>query len=125
MRMHYETLADVLQKMVTLGPRVVQYNCEKRTLEWIKKTFQTPLQGFEMAYSGLFGTPVYEAQHLQYGFIEAEMSDGTRKIINLNKDAERHHSTNNDTENNEMMPNGIKESKDENYEATVNHHHSI
>lgn len=110
--MKYETLADVLEQMVTIGPRVVHYNCEEHTFAWIVETFQKPLKHFGIALHSLFGTPIYEVQHLQYGFIEAEMSDGTRKIINLNKDAERHQSTNNNAENNEMIPsrNLVKES---------------
>lgn len=90
MVMKYETLASVLEQIATMPPHVIRYNCEEQTLQWIKETFQKPLQGAILLETGFFGTPLYEVRHLQYGFIEAEMSDGTRKIIDLttkNKEA--------------------------------------
>lgn len=82
--MDYTTLAKVTEQMALRKPIPTRFSCDQKTYDWLCKTFINDMTKF-VHNGGYFGVPIHVVDHLAYGFIEAEMDDGTRQIIRLTK----------------------------------------
>lgn len=66
----------------SLATRIEAYLSACATADWLAKQFAMA-HIFTQPQNSYFGIPVHVVEHLAYGFIEAEMTDGTRQIIKL------------------------------------------
>ncbi len=85
--MDYSNLADVATLIGNHKQiHTLRFNCDRATADWLKDTFTVKeIKPLSATLNGFFGTPIVVVEHLAYGYIEAEMSDGTREIIKLGK----------------------------------------
>jgi hypothetical protein len=79
--MTLKSLADAVEMIRLDRPAIKRFNADKLTCEWFLNQFPPMLIG----QFGFFGVPIWHVDYLCPGFVEVEKTDGTREIINLNR----------------------------------------